>query len=195
MSGLSLDTSNFVNAVLEVERVTGRSCAESINRAGLTAIIGAKGRKGAMQLTPKASKSKIDSVTDRQLRGAVLSRAKKKGEKLTSQEIDKRVKRERASRRRAAGYTAFAGWNNAAKAFGGKGLNGVDDKRFGKSEARHGVGSKASASNLVAEMVNTAPMAETIGFDALQQGLDNAAEDLEEYATRKMQETFDKAKG
>ena len=193
---LELDTSAFEQAVRHVEAVTGRTCAESINRAGLTAIIGAKGVKGAMHLTPVAVKSKILAVTDRQLAAVIVTRAKKAGKwPMSQKEIKAAMKKERAKRVRASGYTAFAGWSNAAKAMGGKGVKGVDAKRFGKSQARHGSGTKATPARLMAEIVNTAPMAEAIGFDALQQGLDNAAADLEAYATRKMQQTFDRARG
>lgn len=190
---LTLDTSGLEMAVLEVERATGRSCADSLNRAALTAIIGARGVRGAMQLTPKADPAKIAAVPELLLRRVVLKRARLAGQTLTPVETASAIKKERAKRKKAHGYTAFAGWNNASKAVGGRGLKTTE--RFNKSDARHGTGRRASSNNMTAEIINTAPAAEIIGTAALQQGIDNAAGDLMAYATRRIQRDMDRAQG
>ena len=190
--GLRLDTSAFASAIRQVERATGRAAMDSLNRAALTTIIGAKGVAGAMKLTPKADKAAIAALTDEQLRGAVVKRARDKGNwPLTSAEIKKLVKKERAKRKRASGYTAFAGWNNASKAFGGRGIGSkLDSARFAQSEAKKGSGTKATAADLAARLVNAAPMADQIGRRALQQAIDNAAADLVVYAMARIQRAF-----
>lgn len=195
MSGLSLDTSSLESALVFVEMATGRSMAESMNRAGLHAIIGSGTGPGAMQLTPKASRSAIAAVPDKQIAGFVIKKAKRLGQwPLSSVEIARRVKKERQRRASSSGYAAYAGWNNAAKAMGGRGIRKGVTEAFARSEAARGGGSKASPGDLTASIRNTAPAAEKIGFAALQEGLDNAARDLIEYGTRKMQGNFNKVK-
>ena len=81
----------------------------------------------------------------------------------------------------------------AATALGGRGVRGVDPKRFGQSEARHGSASKATANDLAATIINTAPQAEEIGSEALQQAVENAAQDLLNYAQKKLMEQARKA--
>jgi hypothetical protein len=148
-----------------------------------------------MQLTPKANKSAIKGVTDAMIRGLIVKhlRAKNKLKRVTSQQLDEWVAVEKARRIRAAGYTAFIGWTPAAKALGGTGARGKgktkeDPEQFNKSEAIHGRATKASPENLFAEIVNTAPMAEEIGGNALQKAIDNAADDLIVYGQRKFEE-------
>lgn len=189
---MQVDISSFQDALKFVEETTVRPMAVSLNRAAKTVIIGAKGVQGAMQLTQKADKAKIRQVTDREIAGSVVKKFRAKGIKFTAADVADGVKKERARRIRAAGYTAYAGYSNAAKAFGGTGVKGVTDST--KKEARHGYGHLATPNDLVAELTNTAPAAEVIGFDALQQGVNNAAEDLVEYGINKLQEQFDKVK-
>lgn len=107
--------------------------------------------------------------------------------KPSDKAIEARMAKILAARTRAAGYTAFAGWNKAAIALGARGIKGIDPKRFGKSEARHGSATKATKDNLQAIITNTAPMAETLGWPALQRGIDNAAKDLLAYARKKLE--------
>lgn len=193
MSAFSLNTRRFEEALRFVETTTGRSMADSLNRAALHVVIGSGAGPGAMQLTPKASKGAISAVTARQLAGYVITKAKQTGKwPLTREEIKERVKRERKRRQAAAGYTAFAGWNKAAQKLGGKGLRRGIQPGFARSEAARGDATKATAINLVAEIVNTAPMAERIGGAALQDAINNAAQDLVDYGTRKLAQNMKK---
>ena len=189
MSDFQLDTSEFSKAMQFVVEVTKKDSAEVLNRAALHAVIGGKGVRGAMQRTPVADKAKIRSLTPSELSASVARR--NQGKKLAPGEFALLVKRERARRVRASGYTAFAGWSKAAQAFGGRGVKGVQSG-FNKSKARFGYGSKAVPSDLVAEIANTAPAAEKIGLTPLQSAINEVARDMVEYATRKMQQSFNK---
>lgn len=182
------DDKEFAKAVEFVEKATGRTARETINRAGLHVIIGGKGFQGAMQLTPKASKSAIRAIDKEAVRGYL---AKKLGgfKGMTKGQIAALVVQEIKRRVRAIGYTAFVGWSNAAKAFGGRGLKGVTGSA--KKLARFGLGRKAtSTTNPEAVLVNTAPMAEKIGLTPLQKAITNVARDLVEYGTRRLAKTF-----
>lgn len=193
---LALDTRDITDALLFVEKEVGRDCADSMNRAGLHTIIGSGSYPGAMQLTKKADKANIAQVTDNQLRKFVITKAKRKGTyfQMTNRQIQLAVNRERARRNSAVGYTAYAGWNKAAQAVGGRGAGKGINKDFERSIAAKGFGKKATKANIEAVIANVAPMAEVLGFDALQEGLDNAAKDLVDYAHKRMQKSLDKVK-
>jgi hypothetical protein len=182
------DLREFQQAIREVQKATPKTCAEIINRGGLTAIIGGKGVKGAIQRTPRADRGKINSLTPAQLAGAV--KRKNGGKKMTRAEWDSAIKAEKARRRRSIAYTAGPGWHNAAVAFGGKGVR--RQPGFPESEAAKGNGSKATAERLIAELENTAPAASAIGKKALQDALNDTARDMKTYAANKLQKTFDK---
>jgi len=187
---LTLDTRRLTEALLFVEQVSGRSCADSLNRAGRHAIIGSGSGKGAMQLTPKADRTKIKGLSRKLVRGYVIKKLKQKrmwpmSSAAVSQLVEKEIKR----RARGVGYTAFAGYSNAAKAFGERGLKGVNAD-FGKSDARYSYGKKATRSKLRAEFTNTTPAIELIGGPALQEAIDNAALDLEIYGQKQWSKLF-----
>ena len=141
----------------------------------------------------RSSRSK-GAAGDSLLKYIALSRLKKRGiARPTGEQIQALMNKILASRLAATGYTAFAGWHKAATALGGRGVRGVDPKRFGQSEARHGSASKATANDLAATIINTAPQAEEIGSEALQQAVENAAQDLLNYAQKKLMEQARKA--
>jgi hypothetical protein len=192
---LELNPSNLLNACEFVLRATGRSIPESLNRAGLHAIIGSKGYPGAMQLTPKATVAQINQIPDSAIRAFVIKKAKRRGKwPMTRARVDEEVRRERKRRRSSVGYHAYAGWNQAAQALGGRGLRRGLNSMFPRSQAAKGYGSKATQGNLLAIISNRAPAIERIGVHALQTGLDNAGKDLVDYGTKKLQETFNLVK-
>lgn len=194
MSGLVLNSTEFIDAIAFVEQACGRSAIDSLNRASLHVIIGSGSYPGAMQLTPKADRAKIDAVSDQQIRGYVVAKAKRTGHwPMTRLAIEVATRKERRRRRSAIGYAAFAGWSKAAKALGGAGVRGVKDG-FALSEAAHGSGRKATVIFPESIGINTAPAAERIGFEALQQGMDNAAKDLVDYGSMRLQKIYDKVK-
>lgn len=190
----TLNTDEFSKAVGFVVSATGKDCAEVLNRAGLTALIGGRGVKGAVKRTAKADPARIEArlFADKLAIKIVMSRAKAKGERLTRAEISKRARRLINQRKQASAYTRGPGWNNAIVAMGGKGVK--VNKRFAQSEARFGSGKKATANKLVARIINTAPVSGKIGLIPLQAALNDTARDMVEYGTKKLQKSFDKVK-
>lgn len=192
-AAFTFDESEFGRAIELVERETGRAAKDSINRAALHVIIGGKGFQGAMQLTAKASKAKIVGLDRSLVAGFVANKLRASGglKGLSKGQFNTLVENEIKRRVRAIGYTAFAGWNNAAKAFGGRGLKNVTGSV--KKLSRFGYGKKA-ASNLTPEatLTNTTPMAEIIGREPLEKAITNVARDLVEYVARKLQATAKK---
>lgn len=192
------DEHEFGRALDFVEKEVGRTAKESINRAGLHVIIGGKGFKGAMQLTPKASKAAIKSIPYEELAGYVAAKLRAKGligkgsgRKWSTAQFKNAVAWERKRRSQASGYTAFAGWDKAARAFGGRGLKNVTGSA--NKLSRFGYGTKATNNiNPVAWLVNTAPMAEKIGLEPLQKAITNVARDMIEWVAKKAGITFKK---
>lgn len=186
-AGFQFDDREFAAAVLLVITETDKAAPVVINKAALHVIIGGKGFLGAMQLTPKADKSKIKALSRELVSAFVANKLRAEG-KLKSTSADafqQMVSKEIKRRVRAIGYTAFAGWNNAAKAFGGTGLKNVTASP--KKLARLGYGEKARKSwEPTATLTNTAPWAEKIGTKALEMAITNVARDMQEHQLNKM---------
>lgn len=182
MADFSIDTREFSAAITEVINKHKKDAPKYLNKKALSVIIGSKGHKGAIQATPEASRSKIKAVTDRQLAARVIGRARRKGEwPLTAEQIKERIKKERKRMAASVAYTRGPGWFNAAKALGGSGGRGKKEKPqsgFQKSQAARGSGKKATENKVEAEIVNTAPAAEVIGYDGLQKAIDNQVADM-----------------
>lgn len=191
MSDFSIDTRDFMEAFDFVISTVPKDVPKYLNKKALMVIIGGKGVKGAIQRTPRASEAAIKAVPVREVAGTVIKRAKRKGEwPLTGAEIKLRVKREYARRASSIAYTAGPGWNNAAVALGGRGVN--KQAGFGKSEASHGLGKLATVQNPIAEIVNTAPASELIGTQPLNDALRDVARDMVEYgAVELLKKTLD----
>lgn len=189
MSDFEFDTREIREAIKLYGEATGKDMVLVVNKAALQSLIGAKGVSGAVQLTPRADLAKIAAIPEAELRSAVITRAKKKGQwPMTRQALAKAVRQERARRKRSRGYTAGPGWNKAVKALGGRGVRGVQSG-FEKSEARKGYATKAKSFRLISEFVNTAPAAAKIGRAALQSALNNVARDMKAYGEKKMAQT------
>lgn len=171
----------FNDAVRFVMKASKKDEAAVLNKAALTAIIGGKGVKGAVQLTPKADLGKI-----RAARGQIIGHYMSLG--LSKEDATRRYK----ARLRARGYTAGPGWHNTIVKLGGRGVR--RQSGFSRSKAAGARPSRAEVRRLVAILENSAPAAVKIGAAALQQGLNNAARDMKTYWTRRIQKTFDRAK-
>lgn len=187
---VSIDTREFERAVKFVFQNTAKALPEIVNRGALVAIIGGRGVQGAMQRTRKASASAIRAVDA----GIIAAQVHKKfkGQKFTKAEMKRYIRREYARRIAAIGYTANVGWDNAAKAFGGRGIG--SKRSTGKGYASQGYGRPASGTtNVVAEFVNTTPAAVLIGAEALQAALNETARDLIQHAEEKMGKIFSSA--
>lgn len=191
MSDLRLDPTNLIGALMAVERVTGRLCSDSLNRAGKHIIIGSGSGPGAMQLTPKAERSKIQALSNRVLAGYVIKKLRSAGRwPAPRAELNRLIRKERSRRLSAIGYLAYVGWNNAARAFGARGVGRKIGPGFVRSEASGGYGRKATVNRLEAVLVNMAPAGERLGDQALQDSVDNAADDLLIYATRRLNDAI-----
>jgi hypothetical protein len=80
-------------------------------------------------------------------------------------------------RKAAVGYTAYAGWQKALIALGGRGFGGASAKLGGSVQG--GSGSKANVSKYFAEAINTASAIELIGGNAaLQEAFDSKTEKM-----------------
>lgn len=192
MSDFSMDTREFKAAFEQVLSATKKDAPAYLNKKALMVVIGGKGVKGAIQLTPRAKASEIKSIPVKVIAKMVMARAKANGEKLTHVEIGRRVKREIARRAASVGYTAGPGWHKAAVALGGRGVR--LRKEFSESKAAKGTARKASPGSLLAEIVNTAPAAAIIGKKALQNAVDNVAADMSRYgAEQLLKKQFKKA--
>lgn len=186
----TVDIRQFQDAVAFVKKAAKKDEAIILNRAGLTCLIGGKGVKGAVQRTPRASAANIKREDVRRF---ILGKLRKLGRKVTKQTLSKLVTSEMRRRKASIAYTAGPGWHKAIVAMGGRGVK--TQKGFNQSEASKGKGRKATESKLEVFLENTAPVAASIGFQPLQEALNDTARDLVEYGTRKLQETFDKVKG
>lgn len=180
-----LDLREFSEALRFVEEVTQKEAPVLLNKAALNVVIGGAGYMGAVQLTPKADAGRIRASLPLDVAVRIVrKRAALAGRFLSRAAAVKAARALIRERQRAAGYTRGPGWSKAARAFGGRGVRTTE--RFEVSMARFGMGKKASAQDLVAELLNTAPAAEKIGFQALQQAVNNVVRDLVAYGERKL---------
>lgn len=180
-----LDLTRFRQAVHYVFENTHRALSDIINRAALVSIIGGKGVQGAMQRTPQAAREKILAVPIKEVAGRLHN--KFGGQKFRRDVFNDMIKKEYKRRVAASGYTARVGWNKAAIDLGG---HGIGKEASGKGYATLGYGKLATAGNLEAVAVNTAPAASIIGAKPLQQAIDDAARDMVEFWGGKAEEVF-----
>jgi len=205
--GFELDTNSFKESIRFVLDNTHKKLPDVINRAALATIIGGKGVQGAMQRTPKAAREKILAVPREVIARVVMARVNQGqfylplrgfrgagtgpgGSGARRAEINRLIRKEYAKRIAAIGYTANVGWNNAAKAFGGR---GIGSRAAGLGEAALGEGRPATPGNLVAQFSNAAPAAYLIGQQALQDALDQVSEDMIAHTKEILQKIFDES--
>ena len=184
--GLKLDTGRWQAALSRKIRLSRTEGVKALNKSALQVLIGSKGYPGAMRMTPKAAAAAIRAIPERLLYNKTWQRMKRKGIAPTRENFRIELGRVYKQRTAAAGYTAFAGWNNAALAFGGRGIGSKKQSGFGKSQASKGSGKRANQISLKAVLINTAPAANSIGVGALQQGINNQADDIDAYLARKL---------
>jgi hypothetical protein len=106
-----------------------------------------------------------------------------------SREAQKLIKRRKA----AIGYTAYAGWQKALLAVGGRGFGRAP--KFDGSSAALGYGIKATPEKLFAKLVNTASAIELYGAGPLQQAIDTKTEKMIARVQQKMAAKFAAARG
>jgi hypothetical protein len=191
---ITVDTTQFNAALREVLLHTSRDVPTVINSAAVDIIIhAAKGTK-------KAEASDIEKALTT---GTVVGTATKSGKKgktyykpvelvyliinarqkkrglpaLNNAQMIKAAQKLIKQRKGAIGFTAYAGWNNALRAFGGHGF-GHEQARFAKSSAAQGYGEKASTGRMIARMVNTAAAIEKYGAEPLRKAFEVKAHEF-----------------
>ena len=188
--GASFDTREFRRAFIEVLAKHGKDAPTYLKKKTLSVVIGSGAKakyKGAVQLTKRADRSKINAVPEILIRRVVLKKARLKGENnLSETEIRKRIKREYARRRSAIGYVAGPGWFPAATKFGGKpkGKKNLPRTGFSKTQAAKGGGKLPTKANLTSEIENAG--AGRVGGPALQKAVDNIAKDMKVYGAQEL---------
>ena len=179
-----IDVSGLVKALQAAIKVSSRSAAEVINSAARDIIF------TSAQETKKADKHRIETeltravytVTTgkggRQLKKArrmyqaselvyriVNAKRRKAGEHgLAGPAMGQAAQKEIKRRMNASGYIAYAGWNKALVAFGGRGFGtGKTGKINERSYAARGYGRPAWPQTLLAQFANTATHALEVG--------------------------------
>jgi hypothetical protein len=190
---IQLDTREFEQALRDYEKATQKDMADILNRAARNVAY------RAAQNTPVANKAEIKSYLfrDEKLRYALTSIAlRKKGVGvLKSPQFKKAVERFVAHRLGSSRYLR-AMWKPAIEKFGGT-FRGAAPK--GGNEG-YGIKAVDNIAEIFAEIgaiisqpdEKHAAGAEDIGLKALQDAVDFVAEDLLEYAEKKMRETAKK---
>jgi hypothetical protein len=188
---ITVDTSRFEAALKDILKYTSRETAVVINSTAIEVIT------TAAELTKKADpaviekklttgviarthtktgkvlkKPKVLAYKPAELVYMVLNARQRKAGKPglnnadMSREAQKLIKRRRA----ASGYTAYAGWQKALQAVGGRGFGRAP--KFEGSSAAKGYGIKATPDKLMAKLVNTASAIELYGVAPLQEAID-----------------------
>ena len=197
-----IDTSELLEAMKLYASATGKDGAEIANRAAINSVIGGRGQKGAMHFAPKVSAAKLNKYEPKPGRKrwkehhtlfhALASEGNKFGKASRGQGNRAVAQKTWKSRKRAFGY-ARAVWMAVARELGAR-LRG----KFDIPAAR---GVRATPITLTARF-DTGNLADSRSFKnaadfekdmlrALQAGVNAAAQDMAEYAARKMQETAD----
>jgi hypothetical protein len=176
---ITVDTTNFEKALREALLHTSRELPAVLNGHAIAVIT------KAAALTPKADKGSIPyklyaDVSNKRGRATPLiymiinARARKAGQKALNNQAMSVASRKLIARKVAAiGFTAYAGWQNALVAMGGRGFGARGKQRgFDASSAAHGRGRPATVASLIASFSNTAAWIEHTGVGPLQQALD-----------------------
>ena len=104
-----------------------------------------------------------------------------------SREAQKFIKR----RKSGVGFTAFAGWQKALMAVGGRGFGSkAMQSGFEQSSAREGYGEKATPEQMIAKMVNTASAIEIYGREPLQSAINNKTTSMLKHLDEKLAKRF-----
>lgn len=193
---LSLNTSQFEQALRQYESATGKDMADVLNRAARNVAY------RAAQNTPVASRAEIKSqlFRDEKLRYALTSiRLKKRGSGiLKSPQFEREVEKMVAQRMGSSRYLR-AMWKPAIEKFGGT-YRGAAPKHGNEGYGIPAVDGLANIFAEIAAIINQpdskhAAGAERVGMKALQAAIDFVAEDMLAYAQDRMEKTASKHNG
>jgi hypothetical protein len=108
-----------------------------------------------------------------------------------SREAQKFIKR----RKSGVGFTAFAGWQKALMAVGGRGFGSkAMQSGFEQSSAREGYGEKATPEHMIAKIVNTASAIEIYGAIPLQTAINNKTQSMLKHLDEKLAKRFSESR-
>ena len=197
-----------LNKALEAAiALSSRSASEVINSVARDIII------TSAQQTKKADKHKIESEVTRQIytvtkgkSGRLLKKPKtvyqgseliyrlvnakrrQKGEHgIAGQEMSQVAQKEIKRRLNSVGYIAYAGWNKALIAFGGRGFGAAKTGKTNENSfAARGYGHRASMQHLEAEFVNRAKHAFEIGGAVTQRVAQQKEADIYRHLEQKL---------
>lgn len=201
---VEIDTRQFERAIETYSENSRRSVTEVINRACVDIII------NAAKETPKSTKQNITAsllkeVSSTSVKGSkavtrqaqliyliLNARNRKTGNAKGLNNAQMAAAAAKLIKRRVAsvGYIAYAGWNPALQAFGGRGFGHGAKKPDGvtTSNAESGFGLRAIESKMIAQMVNCATNAARIGAEPFQRVMDSKALDMVNHIAEKLAE-------
>ena len=207
-----IDLREFEKALDKAIQYSSRSTQDVINAACLDIII-----KSA-EAIPKADKKKmekelygpIEVVTigksgktfknprlvrhpSRLIYNIINARRRKKGlPAISGDDMRKEAQKLISARMRSVGYIAYAGFQKAVLAFGGRGFGSRAGILNEKSKAARGYGFKAAGTILWAEFTNRAEHAFEIGGQVVQRVVDWKAQDIKQHLESKLKRDFDR---
>lgn len=179
MAKLELDTREFVQALNEYQRATGKDAASILNRAGRNCAF------NAIRYTKSAPISKIRKHDPaRKNYSGQLFHALAAQEGIDKGKGNDARARELYNKRLKSRDYHKAGWYNALKTFGGNPRGKVQSG----SLADKGFGKLATALRPIAILTNFAKGSEK-QIGALQKAVNETARDMSRYARRVMEKT------
>ena len=205
-----IDLSGLNKALQAAIAVSSRSASEVINSAARDIIFKSAER------TKKADKHKIETELTRQIytvtqskTGRILKKAKRiyQGSELVyrivnakrkkagqhgiaGQEMGQAAQKEIKRRLNAVGYIAYAGWNKALMAFGGRGFGSKMRQIKENSYAARGYGRPAWPQTLLAEFANRATHSFEIGGAVTQTVVTEKEADIYRHLDAKLAADF-----
>jgi len=209
MIGSEIDLTEFQKALDLAATYSSRTTSEVINSACLDVII------RASREIPKADRSKMEKqlidrieVTTMSKSGKLLKHPKTTRHPsrlvyniinarrrmahlppLVGEDMAKAAKKFMQARIRSIGYIAYAGFEKANRAFGGRGFRGSVNER---SKAAQGYGRKAEQGSLWAEFVNRATEAYKIGGAIVQRIVNEKSREIEAHVEQKLAKQFER---
>src|SRR5271165_6820719 len=209
MIGSEIDLTEFKKALDLAATYSSRTTSEVINSACLDVII------RASREIPKADRSKMEKQLIDRIEVTTMSKSVKllKHPKTTrhpsrlvyniinarrrmahlpplvGEDMAKAAKKFMQARIRSIGYIAYAGFEKANRAFGGRGFRGSVNER---SKAAQGYGRRAEPGSIWAEFVNRATESYKIGGAIVQRILNEKAQSITAHVEEKLAKQFDR---
>jgi hypothetical protein len=206
---ITVDTTEFTAALKDILKYTSRETALVLNSTAIEVITTAaaltkkadpnvierKLTTGVVARTHSKAgrllkKPKVLAYKPAELVYMILNARQRKAGKpgLNNADMSRAAQQLIRRRKAASGYTAYAGWQNALQAVGGRGFGKAP--KFEGSSAAQGYGIKATPDKLLAKLVNTASAIEIYGVGPLQQAIDLKTEKMIARVEQKLMAKF-----